>query len=278
MRLVYENKRGKVVMHGGGAAGFNITNISGLSIPENNVSTVRYPDIAGQIVTKSTPMERIITISGDVYDENKKQMMNASKVFLTPGVMYITSSGKTKKIKCRSISFEQGEKKGSYIPFTAQFCADNPYFEDMYETVTNISKREGRLTSPFVLGCAFSERLAKNNVINSGDVTIEPIFEISSEKGGECPFGITIENVTNGNSITLNTDISAGEIITVDVKNREIKSNLRGNIISCIKTDTSLSRFSLDVGISLIEIKSPDSKAELFTVCRHNNSYASIAV
>ncbi|MBQ3181749.1 MAG: hypothetical protein IJB50_03220 [Clostridia bacterium] len=107
---------------------------------------------------------------------------------------------------------------------------------------------------------------------------IEPVFEISSKNGGVCPEGITITNVTNGNSITLNTDISAGETITVDVKNREIKSNLRGNIISCIKTDTSLSRFSLGVGISLVEIKAPDSQGELLTVCRHNNSYASIAV
>ncbi|MBQ3181748.1 MAG: hypothetical protein IJB50_03215, partial [Clostridia bacterium] len=84
---------------------------------------------------------------------------NAAKVLLLPGVMYITSSGKTKKIKCRSVSFEQGAKKGYYIPFTAQFCADNPYFEDIYETVTNISKREGKLSSPFVLGCIFSERI-----------------------------------------------------------------------------------------------------------------------
>ena len=278
MKLVYENERGKVVMHGGGDGGINITNISGLSIPENDVSTVRYPNMAGQIVTKSTPMERIITISADVRDDNKRYISNAIRVLSMPGTMYITSFGKSKKINCRSVSFEPNKKKGSYIPFTVQFCADNPYFEDMYESVTNISKREGRLSSPFVLGCVFSERLFKNNVINYGDVAIEPVFEISSQDGTACPDGITIKNITNGDFITLNTDILAGETITVDVKNREITSNLRGNMISSLAEDTTLSRFLLDVGVSLVEIKALGSDGKIMSVCRYNNSYAYVLV
>lgn len=278
MRLVYENERGKITMYGGGKRGFNIISISGLSLPESNVNTVRYPNIAGQTVTNSTPMERYITISGDVYDDNSKNITNASKVFSMPGIMYITTYGKTKKIHCRTVSFDIGNKKGSYIPFTVQFCADNPYFQDIYETKVYISKREGKLSSPFVLGCLFSERLIKSNVVNSGDVAIEPVFEISSKKARLCPEGITIKNTTNGASITLVTDILADEKITVDVKNREIKSNLRGNILFCLKTDTSISRFSLDPGVSMVEISAPGSSGELLSVCRYNSNYVSIAV
>ena len=278
MRLVYENERGKITMYGGGKVGFNIISISGLSLPENNINTIRYPNMAGQTVTKSTPMERFITISGDVYDENSKQIINAVRIFSFPGDVYITSYGKTKKINCRTVSFDTGNKKGSYVPFTVQFCADNPYFEDTYETKVNISKREGKLSSPFVLGCAFSERLTKNNVINCGDVAIEPVFEISSEEERTCPEGITIKNATNGDSVTLETDISAGETITVDIKNREIRSNLRGNVLFCLKSDTSLSRFLLAPGISMVEISAPGSSGELLTICKYNNSYVSIAV
>ena len=72
MKLVYENKKGKIVLKGGGRGGFNIIKITGISLPENDVSTVRYPNMAGQIVTRLTPMERVITISADVRDENKK--------------------------------------------------------------------------------------------------------------------------------------------------------------------------------------------------------------
>ncbi len=278
MRLVFENERGKIAMYGGGKSGFNIINISGLSLPEANVNTIRYPGIAGQTVTKSTPMERYITISGDVYDENSKKIVNAARVFSLPGLLYITTNGKTKKINCRTVSFETGNKKGFYIPFTVQFCADNPYFEDIYETKTYISKREGKLSSPFVLGCVFSKRHTKKDVINSGDVAIEPVFEISSENEMLCPEGITIKNVTNGAVITLVTDILANETITVDVKNREIRSTLRGNMLFSLKTDTSISRFSLEPGISAVEISAPGSGGELLTVCRYNNSYVSIAV
>lgn len=273
MRIVYKNERGKITMYGGGKRGFNIINISGLSLPENNVNTVRYPNVAGQIVTKSTPMERYITIFGDVYDENSKQMADAARVLSIPGVLYITNRGKTKKINCRTISFEAGNKKGSYVPFTMQFCADNPYFEDIYETRIYISNREGKLSSPFVLGCVFSERMTKRNVVNYGDAAIEPVFEISSEKECLCPEGINIINTKSGESITLLTDVLAGETITVDVKNREITSNLRDNMLFCIKKDTSLSKFSLEPGVSLLEITAPGLSDNLTVVCRYNNSY-----
>ena len=265
-------------MYGGGSKGFNITEISGLSLPENDVATVRYPNAAGQVVTKSTPMERIITISADVRDENKKYISNAAAVFSLPGTIYITSYGKTKKILGRCVSFEPNKRKGAYVPLTVQLCADNPYFADMYETVTPIIKREGLLSSPFVLGCMFSERMVKNDVINHGDIPVEPVFEITSESGTECPNGITIKNVTNGNTILLNTNIEQGEIITVDVKTRKITSNIRGNLITCLDKDTSLSRFSLCRGVSLLEISALGSDGTISACCKFNNSYVSVVI
>lgn len=278
MKLVYENERGKVTMYGGGKKGINITRISGISLPENDVNTVRYPNIAGQTVTRSTPMERIITISADVQDESKKQILNAAKVFSCPGTIYITSFGKTKKIKARCMSFEPNKSKGKYIPFTVQFCADNPYFEDIYETKTQICSHKGMLSSPFVLGCKFSERMLRNNVVNHGDVAIEPVFEITSVEGAVCPQGIFIKNLTNGGIMRLMTNVAPGEIITVDVKNRKVTSSTRNNIISRLTQDTSLSRFSIDVGVSVVEIFANNAEGEISALCRHNNNYISAVV
>lgn len=278
MKLVYENKRGKIVMKGGGRAGFNITQIKGISLPENDVSTVRYPNMPGQTVTRSTPMERFITISADVRDENKKELSRAMGVFSAPGVLYITSCGKTKKISARCVSFEPNKSMGAYTPFTVQLCADNPYFEDLYETLTPITERRGVLSSPFVLGCKFSERILKNNVINRGDADVEPVFEITSSMGAECPYGICIKNTTNSDEIMLNTDVSPGEVITVDVKNRKVTSSTRGNIISCLSEFASLADFAFETGVSLCEISAAEISGELTAVCRHNNSYASAVV
>lgn len=278
MKLVYENERGKVVMRGGGRDGFNITQIKGISLPENDVATVRYPNVAGQIVTRATPMERFITISADVCDKHKNHIAYAMSVFSLPGTIYITSFGKTKKIQGRCVSFEPNKSKGAYIPFTVQLCADNPYFEDIYETKTQICIKRELLKSPFILSTRFSERLLKNNVINRGDVAIEPVFEITSLGGIVCPEGIRIKNLANGNEITINTDIEAGEIITVDIKRRKVTSSTRGNIITCVAEHNSLSRFLIDVGVSEIEISATGATGELIAVARHNNRYISAVV
>jgi len=278
MKLVYENKKGKIVLKGGGRGGFNIIKITGISLPENDVSTVRYPNMAGQIVTRLTPMERVITISADVRDENKKELSRALRVFSIPGTLYITSSGKTKKTDVRCVSFEPGKSMGMYTPFTVQLCADNPYFQDLYETKTKITNKEELLTSPFVLECEFSSRKLQNNVVNYGDSPVEPVFELESFLGAVCPYGISIKNLTNGDEIVLNTDIAAGEVITVDVKNRKITSNIRGNIISCLGEFTSLSKFLFDEEISACQVYAAEIDGEITATCIHTNNYLSATV
>ena len=278
MRLIFENERGRIVMHGGGGHSWNITRISGLSLPEINVNSVRYPYAAGQVVTRANIMERYITVSGDVCDEKRKYISHAINIFLLPGVLYVESFGKTKKINVRCISFEPNQSKGMYVPFTIQFCADSPYFEDLYEIKTQIIRHEKKLSSPFVLGCAFSERLLKNNVINRGDIVAEPVFEIYSKEGAVCPYGIYIRNIKNGKVIKLITNLSADECITVDVKNRKITSNKRGNILSCLAKLTSLSEFSLEAGVSAVEITAEEISGEISAVCIHTNSYISADV
>lgn len=278
MRLIYENERGRIVMHGGGGQNWNITRISGVSLPEINVNSVHYPYMAGQVVTRANIMERYITVSGDVRDEKRKYISRALNVFSMPGILYVESFGKTKKIGVRCISFEPNQSRGVYVPFTVQFCADSPYFEDLYETKTQISKREKRLASPFVLGCVFSERIMESNVINRGDAASEPVFEIYSSGGAVCPYGICIKNLRSGKTIRLMTDMSEAERITVDVKNRKITSNKRGNILSCLSEFTSLSDFELETGVSAVEIIAEEISGEFQAECRHVNNYISADV
>ncbi len=273
MRLIYENERGKVVMHGGGGDGFNIIEVRGLSFPDSDVDSVYYPNVAGCSVEGVTHMERTITVSGDVYDKTNNKIVRAMKVFSKDGIITISSGGKTRKISARCISFEPNKRKGMYTPFTAQFVADNPYFTDMYETCVNINKREAKLSSPFVPPFTASTRKTEADIVNQGDSSIEPVFLISSFNGAVCPKGIIIKNLQNGNEIKLVTDIKAGEIITVDIKNCKITSNQRGNIISCIDNETSISRFSVDIGISTVKITAEDIDGAITADCRFNNKY-----
>ena len=273
MKLTYENKRGKVVMNGGGGEGFNIIEVTGLSLPENDMDIVYYPNVPGRKTESSTPLERIITLSGDIFDRTNKKMERAINVLSRPGNIVINSNGKVRKIKARCISFEPNKKRGAYIPFTAQFVADNPYFTDVDETKVYVFRREGKIVSQFALPCVVSTRRTEADIINRGDSAIEPIFELSSINGAVCPGGITIRNRENGNEIKLLCDLLESEVITVDVENRKITSNKRGNLISVMADETSISRFSIDGDISTVEIVVKDVTGSFYAVCRYFNKY-----
>lgn len=278
MKIIYENERGKVVMYGGGNGIFNIIEIRGLSMPENDIDTVYYPDMAGCIVNKSTSQERVITISGDVHDATGKNTTRAMNIISKPGTITIISDGVSRKIFVRCISFETNKRKGTYIPFVLQLMAENPYFHDANKTKTIVSKCEGVLSSPFVLPCELSVRKTEAMIINKGDVSIEPVFIFTSSEGVVCPEGIVIENLNSGAKIKLNTDIDSGEQIKVDVKNRRITSSSRGNIIFCLDDDTSLSEFFLETGVSNVKISAWNAEGKIYAECIYNNNYLCICL
>lgn len=273
MKLTYENKRGKVVMYGGGGDGFNIIEIRGLSLPENDMETVYYPYVAGRKVESVTPLERIITLSGDILDKTNKKLERAINVFSHPGTIIINSNGKVRKISARCISFEPNRRRGNFVPFAAQFVADDPYFTDVNETRVYLFKQEKKLGTQFIPPCMISSRKTEADIINCGDGAIEPVFEISSLQGVVCPNGITVRNRQNGNEIKLMCDIEKNEVITIDVKMRKITSNKRGNLISFMTDETSISRFLVDNDISTLEVVADDMKGNLYAVCRYENRY-----
>ncbi len=273
MKLTYENDRGKIVMRGGGADVFNIIEIRGLSLPENDINSVYYPNRAGCVVESMTPQERAITISGDARDATGNNILRAMNIFSKAGTITISSGGRTRKILARCISFEPNKRRGNYVPFAVQFMAENPYFSDVYETKVAVNKREKLLATQFVLPCALSLRKTEALLINKGDAPVEPVFILSSLDGAVCPCGIVIENLSNGQKIKLNTDIQPGEKITVDIKNRRIISDLRKNLISCLDDETSISDFCLDLGVSTVRISASDMEGRLYAECIFNNNY-----
>ncbi len=275
MKLTYENERGKIVMCGGGADVFNIIEIRGISIPENDIDSVYYPNVAGCVVVSSTPQERVITISADAKDKTGKNISYAMSVFSKPGTITIVSNGKSRKISARCISFEQNKRKGIYVPFVLQLMAEDPYFTDIYDTELVVNEREKKLSSQFVLPCVLSLRKAEVMIINKGDVSIEPIITLTSRTGAVCPKGILIKNLDNESLIKINTDISAGEEIVVDIKNRRVMSSLHGNYISRLDDETSISDFIVDLGISTLRITADDIEGEFFAECTFNNRYIS---
>lgn len=273
MKFIYENERGKIIMQGGGGDGFNIIEIKGLSLPESDAETTYYPNVAGRKVGSITPLERIITVSGDVFDKTNKKLERAINVLSLPGTIIINSNGSLRKISARCVSFEPNRRRGPFVPFAAQFVADDPYFTDVNETKVYIYRREKKLSSQFALPCIISTRRTESDIINRGDGCVEPVFEIYSRDGAVCPDGIIIRNRNNQKEIRLMCDVEENEVITVDVKERKITSNKRGNLISLMADETSISRFDLDSDISAVEVVATDMEGTISAVCKYSNRY-----
>ncbi len=273
MKLIYENSVGRITMRGGTDAIYNITEISGLSLPEVTADTVRYPGEAGQEVTQLLYLPRTITIAGDICDKTGKHTAFMANVCAKSGTMYVAQNRSVRKISCRVLSFLPGKRKGVYVPFTLQLVADKPYFEDSSETEVVIAKREKTLSSPFIFPTHFSKRTARANILNRGSVPLEPVFLISSKEHAVCPNGIIIENMTTGERLKLHLEVLSGETIKIDIENRKISGSVQGNLIGALDAATPMSKFSLSEGINDISLTAEDETVPLFMSCHYQNKY-----
>lgn len=273
MQLIYENSLGRVCMHGGTGTNFNITNITGLSVPDTEAVTVRYPDVRGQTVTRISALARTITISGDIKDKSGAYVSRAAAIFSMPATLFVTSGRGTRKIACRCTSFEPSKRCGTYVPFTLQLIADDPYFQDVQESCVNIAKRTHLMKSPFTLPAVVSIRNCETDVINRGSIPAEPVFEISASANALCPNGIVIKNQSAGTQIKLDTGVSANETIVIDIGNRRITSSVRGNLLKTLADDSVLSDFFLTAGTNRIKVIAENEAEPLKIVCRYRNCY-----
>lgn len=273
MKLVYENKLGKVVFTGGGDGVFRLTKLSGLSFPETETDAVRYAGEPGQTVTKISVLPRTITIAGDVKDENGKQVAYAAKVLSYEGTLTVITSYVKRKNSCRCISFTPEGKRGIFVPFTMQLICDNPYFEDTTQTSVTIAKRESLFTSPFVLPVMFSARRNEAKVLNRGSVKTMPVITVTAKEDAPCEKGILLQNETTGACLLLSCGIRAGETVTIDCKNRKIHSDIRGDLLEYLSCNTPMSQFYLQLGINDISIYAENETTPIFAFCRFQNQY-----
>lgn len=273
MQLIYENELGRISLGGGHADSFNITEINGLSFPETEADTVRFSGVPGQTVVSVAVLPRTITISGDIEDKTGIKTQKGAKVFSKSGTLYVVSNSRKRMIKSRCTSFTPEKRKGIFVPFTLQLVCDNPYFEDISKTKESILKKEKLLKSPFILPVMFSKRITEARIINRGTYENEPVFEITCKENAACPKGIVIKNLTTGKSIELLTDVLKDEIITVDINQRKITSNIRGNLLGTLGENSKLSELYLAVGINDIWANAEEEPELLSISCNFRNSY-----
>lgn len=274
LTIKYKNSRGELVLSGGGSEVFRVTAVEGLGVAEKECETVSYAGMDGvETVSESYPV-RHITVSGDVMSENvAEKIRRGAEILCAAGYLYISDGDIRRRIFCNRTIFPDAGRiiRGRLASFAVQFVCDNPLFEDESDTVAAVYGRTRNISEIFTLPRVFGETITGAKVFVNSRCGAEPILRLYCAKTlGEAQ-NLTIANETAGCSLSFTHTPTAGETVTIDIRNRSAESSKAGNIIDSLTDDSFLSEFRLDYGYNLITANIGGVSLGLTVECVFNN-------
>lgn len=278
MNMIYENDFGKVKMSGDGNDGFSVIDIDGTELLGKERTLVHFNNKDGYDENTAFFGQRVITVSGDITAENSSLIKNAIRVFSKSGTLKIETREKVYEIFVNDCTFKTIWKNSRFKAFCVQMTCDFPHFTDSKDTTSGIYKRKNLITSTTHLPAIFTERVTGGTVNNRGDVLTEPTITIKclislAEEGS-----ITLENTTTGKKIIIDHKVSEGEIITIDIPNRMILSNIAGDITNLLSPESYLCDMFLECGENYIDVYLPDGNRNCEAYLTHRNLYAGVLI
>lgn len=281
LSITFQNERGIVRMGGGNSPYWKITEIEGLGLLAPDRKTTSYIGIPGEELSYSTYGKRTITMS--VYVPNRGRIYHNTKaairVFAVPGELAIAYKGDKKKISAVCTAFSPGEKDRERQKYSVQFTCDFPFFTDLSPASISVYQKENHIKDTFSLPMVFSSRVSRGIVENRGDIQTDPVFLLTQGTArGKADGNVRIINHTTQKEITLIRGVQDGEILTVDIKNRQITSSLSSNQpIYILSEDSRLGEMYLLPGENDIEVLN-DSGADMACLCQFDQLYMEAVV
>lgn len=273
MEIKFYNDLGTITFSGGSGK-WNLTACDGLAYSSKSFKTARYAGTPGVETVSELENQRTITLSGDV-SETSEDYSRGLAVLSKRGTLEVCSIFGTRRINAVCSSFTETAKKGAYRVFCAQFIADNPYFESdtaeefyLYKSVANLNK-------DFTFPGTFSKRISGGNVFCTGSAPAEPIITaVFSENCGTLNFA----NKTTGETIRLDLSGMSDEAITLDVKNRTVRSADGVDLTSCLTDESFFEGFTLVPGENELEVTTGINMPDMIVTCRYTPLYREAAV
>ncbi len=275
MKLYYENSIGRVSFGFGGEE-INVLALEGLGIVNSKYKTVSYLSRDGEYTFDEHAGARCISISCDICASN----MRISKILgilSSPGWLFMSFGEKHRRIYCRRTAVSEASRYGKYMRFVFQLTADMPYFESVYSKKADIYHIIKLIGPAFYFPTMLGKTVDTASIMNLGDKKCEPVLYIINNsilKSGSAGKGIEIKNKTNGAFLKLGTNTLKNEIITIDIPNRTIESNLRGNMLYCISEDTYLNSFVFDTGVNTISVANHNTNEKITVAAEFFPRYA----
>lgn len=155
--------------------------------------------------------------------------------------------------------------------FTAKFLRLAPLWKLFNINKNYIYRIENVLKTEFTLPCEFSVRTFKCRAVNNGDTDSAPVFKIKCTKAPLTTNEniISIKNSTTGKSLSINYSPIINETITIDTEKCTIVSDICGNIINKITSDSEF--FELSVGSNDIEVKNTNMEYTIYATLEYYN-------
>lgn len=290
MRIALRNEFGSFEMGGGSHPSARLIEITGLGVPAKENTTIVFEGQPGQTLTESRDIERTITMSFDFYGDERTVQKLYRIIYKPVTIYFYLNNGERRKIvgHCTQSTDITKIIYHKWQSIVLQFICYDPYFHNVTNTVLKIAKPVNKLPNVNEDGRWFIElpvvatEINKTVVaINSGETILYPIIKIYSNKTeNDNPeaYGIVISNETTGNSITLDYNLSVNEIITVDIPQRKIDSNINGDITNYISDNTVLSAFFLDIGENNITIDNPNPDDNMYGEIEFTNNYIAVVI
>jgi len=291
--ITYENEYGALKLGGDGGYKMPVTDVLGLGSPPKEYVVNEYLGHDGQFTKSVRTRARTITIKFDVSGNLQYESRQIYRVLSFPGTLKVHFGATKRMIFVNQTSVEDFKTQGrAYRSFVVQMICDNPYFTDLSETdalcygiVDNI--KYDSTSGAWLLGTATEKQIWTSSnsdkiIFNKGDVKTEPLFCVTVLGTPTNTAGFEILKKDKSGEviqkIKLNYTPSDGEKITVSCKSRHkdgrfIKSSENGDIANFKSTDTSLSKFWLDVGANRIVINNLLTGCTLKAYISYDNQY-----
>lgn len=288
MLITLKNEFGTFEIGGGRHKCARLTDISGLGISGKEITSVVFPSQAGHTVKKFRDTERVITMSFDFYGE-PYTVERLYKILYRPLDIYFNRGDGTRR-KISAYMSEAGEIENiifhKWQKIALQFICPSPYFNDEREIIKNIGGYKDNFPNAYEgtewkvsLPAIATERVTRRNILNSGDVTVYPVFTIKNygENSQSASHTVTVKNRTTGKSITVTAQIYSSSTVIIDVPKRKITQN--GTVITDKLSNTSiLSEMYLAIGENDIEILTNDANDIISMDIKYTNNYAAVII
>ena len=258
--------------------------ITGLDEGEVATQTGQYLEQDGVDILSAYYEPRIVTLSGHILADNDMELYTLRRQLTK------ACNGKTKSLLKYSDGYRTyfseaiaelpqfGKRLGNSgktaLPFSVNFYLYNFYWKDDSKNIEHIFKATNHLGNSFMFPLVFTTLTTISNVINGGDVECPLTIKITGRGAAVGDDGFNVINNTTGRFIKVEHNITDGEVVTIDTQELTITSNISGNILHKITSDSTLD-LKLKLGINEIECLNYASN-EIFVTAEYYDMFVGV--